>query len=201
MIVESMVVMRMPRNRFARPVERRKRGHVCRVRRALHMHGPLTAVTNRIDRLPVARESRQYFFTLTQHNHIRAELLQCRPRRGGRMRPDYHDPGAQTADDIDCFQRDSQFRRCTAPEQITRSRCDDSEIGTELLHARAHITQRQLFELRIHDLNFVPRLFQQRLRKPVLNWQVRFTAPEVNASVEIPRRVNEGVPHVSLHPP
>ncbi len=58
--------------------------------------------------------------------------------------------------------------------------------------------ERQIVELGVYNLDIVSGLFKQRAGIAEFQWKMRFAAPEVDAAVEVPKRVNEREPHGGL---
>jgi hypothetical protein len=71
-------------------------------------------------------------------------------------------------------------------------------VGSEGFDTPADLVERQVVELRVDQQRLVPLTVEQRGGVTVLERQVRLAAPEVDAAVERPVRVDEREPHDAL---
>ena len=93
-------------------------------------------------------------------------------------------------------ERHAQFRRRASPEEIARRRCDDAEVGLEVMNAPPDLGRGKVRELTVDEQDLVAGLFQEVFGISVLERKVRLAAAEIDAAIERPIRIDKCESHV-----
>ena len=184
----------MPADHFVRPLQRRLIDEYRGLWTAVDTDLSAVVAAN-AGNIPLAiRQAEQCRFAFAHDDEIHLQLAERCARRRGAMRPDGDQHRSGIPKSKRQLLRNPQLRRRASPEQVGWRCRHHHHIGPEGFELRDNIGDREAEHVGVEQQCLVPGTVQQLLRNSELERKMRRPAPEIDAAVILPIRIDQRDP-------